>query len=118
KQKEIYNTVLKAQLAACEISKPGTRVGDIDSAARNVIANAGFGEYFTHRIGHGLGIDVHEFPSMNATNEMVLEKGMAYTIEPGIYHPEIGGVRIEDDIVITSNGAEILTKFPKELIIL
>ncbi len=116
-QREVYDTVLKAQLAAVDICKPGTRIGDIDRAARTIISNAGFGEYFTHRIGHGLGIDVHEFPSMNETNDMLLQKGMVFTIEPGIYAPEIGGVRIEDDMIITADGAQTLTKFPKELLI-
>ncbi|WP_449537241.1 M24 family metallopeptidase [Ferdinandcohnia sp. Marseille-Q9671] len=115
-QRDVYDTVLKAQLAAVNISKPGTKVGDIDRAARTIISDAGYGEYFTHRIGHGLGIDVHEFPSMNETNNMLLQKGMAYTIEPGIYVPEIGGVRIEDDMLITADGSETLTKFPKELL--
>ncbi|MFT4415163.1 M24 family metallopeptidase [Fredinandcohnia humi] len=117
KQKEVYNTVLKAQLAAVNACKPGRRVGDIDRTARTIISEAGYGEYFTHRIGHGLGIDVHEFPSMNENNDMLLQKGMSFTIEPGIYVPEIGGVRIEDDMIITSDGAETLTSFPKELII-
>lgn len=115
KQQEIYDTVLKAQLAAVEASKPGTEIGKIDKAARDIIAAAGYGEYFTHRIGHGLGIDVHEFPSLNATNTNPLRTGMCYTIEPGIYIPEIGGVRIEDDIYITDSSAEVLTKYPKEL---
>ncbi|WP_453994452.1 M24 family metallopeptidase [Bacillus nitroreducens] len=116
-QRQVYDTVLKAQLASIQACKPGTRVGDIDIAARSIISDAGYGEYFTHRIGHGLGIDVHEFPSMNETNDMPLQKGMVFTIEPGIYVPEIGGVRIEDDMLITADGAQTLTSFPKELII-
>lgn len=115
KQREIYDTVLKAQVAAVEASKPGTEIGKIDRTARDIITAAGYGEYFTHRIGHGLGIDVHEFPSLNATNINQLRTGMTYTIEPGIYVPEIGGVRIEDDIYITDSGCEVLTKYPKEL---
>lgn len=115
KQKEIYETVLRAQKAAVEASRPGVAIGSIDTIARDIITEAGFGEYFTHRIGHGLGIDVHEFPSMNATNTMLLQKGMSYTVEPGIYVPSIGGVRIEDDLLITEDGVEILTSYPKEL---
>lgn len=115
KQREVYETVLKAQLAAVEASKPGIEIGKIDKAARDIITAAGYGEYFTHRIGHGLGIDVHEYPSLNATNSNPLRTGMTYTIEPGIYVPEIGGVRIEDDIYITDSGTEVLTKYPKEL---
>ncbi|MGM7682118.1 M24 family metallopeptidase [Cytobacillus sp. Hm23] len=117
-QQQIYETVLKAELAALEASKPGVEVGKVDKTARDIITSAGYGEYFTHRIGHGLGIEVHEYPSMSATNNMLLQPGMVYTIEPGIYIPEIGGVRIEDDVVITENGIDTLTKFPKELTII
>lgn len=115
KQREIYETVLKAELAALEASKPGNRVGDLDSVARDIITDAGYGENFPHRIGHGLGINVHEFPSMSHTNDGILREGMTYTIEPGIYIPEIGGVRIEDDVLITKDGCETLTSYPKEL---
>lgn len=115
KQKEIYDTVLKAQLAAIEASKPGAAAADIDLTARRIIADAGYGEYFPHRLGHGLGISVHEYPSMTETNQLKLEEGMVYTIEPGIYVPEIAGVRIEDDVYITKQGVQVLTKYPKEL---
>ncbi|OZU87715.1 peptidase M24 family protein [Virgibacillus indicus] len=115
KQKEIYNTVLKAQLASLEASKPGARIGDLDKAARDVITETGYGDYFPHRIGHGMGINVHEFPSMSHLNDGILKEGMVYTIEPGIYLPGVGGVRIEDDVLITKDGFETLTKFPKEL---
>ncbi|WP_044894511.1 M24 family metallopeptidase [Bacillus alveayuensis] len=114
-QKEIYQTVLKAQLTAIDACKPGVEIGQIDKTARTVIEQAGYGEYFTHRVGHGLGIDVHEYPSMNSTNTTPLQQGMVFTIEPGIYIPDIGGVRIEDDVLITKDGVEILTKYPKEL---
>jgi len=115
KQKEIYDIVLKAQLAAIEASKPGATAAEVDLTARRIIADAGYGEYFPHRLGHGLGIGVHEYPSMTETNQLVIEEGMVYTIEPGIYVPDVAGVRIEDDIYITADGAKILTKFPKEL---
>lgn len=115
KQREIYDTVLKAQLAAVEASKPGVTCSEVDLTARKIIADAGYGEYFPHRLGHGLGISVHEYPSLTETNDLILEKGMVYTIEPGIYVPGIAGVRIEDDVYVTENGVEILTKFPKEL---
>jgi len=114
-QKEIYNTVLAAQLASLEESKPGNRIGDLDKIARDTITDAGYGDLFPHRIGHGLGINVHEFPSMSHLNDDLLKEGMTYTIEPGIYDPNVGGVRIEDDVLITNNGAETLTKYPKEL---
>jgi len=114
-QQEIYETVLKAQLAAIDASKQGVTASKVDLAARNIIAEAGYGEYFPHRLGHGLGISVHEYPSMTETNQLVLEEGMVYTIEPGIYVPNIAGVRIEDDIYITADGVKVLTKYPKEL---
>ncbi|WP_078434558.1 M24 family metallopeptidase [Metabacillus halosaccharovorans] len=117
-QKNIYETVLKAQMAALEASKEGTRIGDLDTIARNIIEDAGFGENFPHRLGHGLGINVHEYPSMSFTNDEYLKVGMVYTIEPGIYLPKIGGVRIEDDVVITEQGYETLTKFPKEFTVI
>lgn len=115
KQKEIYETVLRAQLAAIEASKAGTACADVDLTARNIIEQAGYGEFFPHRLGHGLGISVHEYPSVTETNPLILKPGMVYTIEPGIYVPNVAGVRIEDDVLITENGVEVLTKFPKEL---
>ncbi|GAA0600775.1 di/tri-peptidase [Virgibacillus siamensis] len=114
-QEKIYNTVLAAEKKAIDESVVGTPVGKIDLAARNPIEQAGYGDYFTHRIGHGLGIEAHEYPSMHNKNELPLKPGMCYTIEPGIYVPGTGGVRIEDMIFMTENGAETLTKFPKEL---
>lgn len=116
-QNQIYQTVLKGQLEAIKHSVPGTALGHLDTYARDIITEAGYGQYFTHRLGHGLGIDVHEYPSLNETNQMLLTKGMVYTIEPGIYVPHIGGVRIEDDIAITETGHEVLTKFTKDLLI-
>lgn len=118
KQREIYETVLKAELAAVEACRPGVVIGSLDDTARSIIADAGYGQYFTHRLGHGLGISVHEFPSMNATNAATLQKGMVFTIEPGIYVPDVAGVRIEDDVLITEDGVDILTKYPKELLII
>jgi Xaa-Pro dipeptidase len=115
KQKEIYDTVLRGQLAALEASKPGASAAEVDLTARRIIAEAGYGEYFPHRLGHGLGISVHEYPSMTETNQLIIEEGMVYTIEPGIYVPDVAGVRIEDDVYITADGAKVLTKFPKEL---
>lgn len=116
-QKEIYNTVLAAEQKAIEASTVGTRIGNVDLAARNHIEQAGYGKYFTHRVGHGIGIDVHEHPSIHSNNELLLQKGMAYTIEPGIYVPNIGGVRIEDMVIVTENGVDVLTKAPKELLV-
>jgi Xaa-Pro dipeptidase len=114
-QREIYKTVLNAQVAALNVCKPGEEIGLIDRTARGVITEQGYGSYFTHRIGHGLGIDVHEYPSMTSTNTVQLQKGMVFTIEPGIYVPGVGGVRIEDDVLITESGFETLTAYPKDL---
>lgn len=114
-QSKIYHTVLKGQLAALEASKPGATAMEVDLAARNVIREAGYGDYFPHRLGHGLGISIHEYPSLTETNPLVIQEGMVYTIEPGIYVPNVAGVRIEDDVYVTKDGVEILTKFPKEL---
>ncbi|PKR79282.1 peptidase M24 family protein [Halalkalibacillus sediminis] len=118
-QKKIYETVLEAELAGLDACKIGEPLGSIDQAARNVITEAGYGEYFTHRIGHGLGIDVHEYPSMASNNQLPLRKGMTFTIEPGIYLPGVGGVRIEDDVYMSEEDGPVrLTEYPKELIIL
>ncbi|MGG5254787.1 M24 family metallopeptidase [Neobacillus sp. SM06] len=115
KQKELYDTVLKAQLAAIEASKPGKSAAEVDLTARRMISEAGYAEFFPHRLGHGLGISVHEYPSITETNNLKLEEGMVFTIEPGIYVPEVAGVRIEDDVYITENGVRVLTHYPKEL---
>lgn len=115
KQREIYEAVLAANLAGIAATKAGRPAKEVDQAAREVIEQAGYGEYFTHRVGHGLGIEVHEFPSMHGNNEQEMVPGMAFTIEPGIYVPEVGGVRIEDDVIVTEDGVEILTSYPKDL---
>ena len=114
-KREIYETVRKAEEAAVAAVKPGVTAMALDKTARDIITEAGYGDYFTHRLGHGLGISVHEFPSITGVNDMKLETGMVFTIEPGIYHPDITGVRIEDDVVVTENGVEVLTKVPKRI---
>jgi len=114
-QENIYNTVLEAETKAIQASQNGTAVGDIDLAARRQIEQAGYGDFFVHRVGHGIGIETHEYPSMHSQNKLELKNGMCYTVEPGIYVPGQGGVRIEDMIFMTDDGAETLTKFPKEL---
>ncbi|RFU70756.1 aminopeptidase P family protein [Peribacillus saganii] len=115
KQAEIYRTVLKAQEAAASATKPGISCSELDLTARRIITEQGYGEYFPHRLGHGLGTSVHEYPSLTETNLLKLQEGMVFTIEPGIYVPGLAGVRIEDDILVTSDGFEALTKYPKTL---
>lgn len=117
-QRIIYDTVRKANEQAIAAIKAGIRAKDLDKISRDVISQAGYGEYFTHRLGHGLGISVHEFPSITGTNEMELTPGMVFTIEPGIYKGNVTGVRIEDDVVVTKTGVEVLTKFTKDLVII
>ena len=112
---EIYDIVLKANLTAIAAVKPGVKAKDIDKAARDVITEAGYGELFLHRTGHGLGLRVHEEPYITSVNELVLEEGMTFTIEPGIYIEGVGGVRIEDDILVTKDGCRILTSRSKRL---
>lgn len=114
-QIRIYETVLAANEAAIAAIRPGVTYASIDKAARDVIENAGYGQYFIHRLGHGLGIDVHEFPSVHGQNEYLLSEGNVFTVEPGIYVPGVGGVRIEDDCLVTDTGVEVLTSFPKQL---
>lgn len=115
KQREIYEAVLAANLAGIAATKPGAPAKAVDRAARDLITERGYGEYFNHRVGHGLGIEVHEFPSMHGNNDEEMVPGMVFTIEPGVYVPSVGGVRIEDDVLVTEDGVEILTSYPKEL---
>lgn len=108
---KIHEIVQAAQRAALALCRPGTTLGELDAAARNYISSHGYGENFTHSLGHGIGLDVHEFPTIKQTppfQDVVLVPGMAITIEPGIYLPGIGGIRIEDSIIITENGHENL----------
>ena len=110
KYKEIYEAVYKAQRAAIEKIKPGVKCSIIDSEARKVIARAGLEDYFIHRTGHGVGLDVHELPWLEKGSKRVLEAGMVLTIEPGVYIPDFGGVRIEDMVLVTKKGCEVLTE--------
>jgi Xaa-Pro dipeptidase len=113
--KRIYDLVKKANEAGRAAVKPGATCEDVDRAARDVIEQAGFGKYFTHRTGHGLGLDGHEPPYIVKGNKTVLQPGMTFTVEPGIYIEGKGGVRIEDDVLVTKDGGESLTTFPREL---
>jgi Xaa-Pro dipeptidase len=116
--KEIYEAVRRANAAGRATVKPGVAAQDVDRAAREVIEQAGYGAYFTHRTGHGLGIEGHEPPYIVKGNVQPLEAGMVFTIEPGIYIPGLGGVRIEDDVIVTGHGLECLTTFARELTII
>ncbi|WP_040329361.1 M24 family metallopeptidase [Clostridium ihumii] len=118
KMKEIYNVVLKAQEAALKAVKPGISCYDLDKIARDIITEAGYGEYFGHGLGHGVGRVVHELPMVNFRSKEILKPGMVITDEPGIYIPNFGGVRIEDIILVTEDGYEVFSKSPKELICL
>ncbi|AJD55853.1 dipeptidase [Streptococcus mutans UA159-FR] len=115
-KKDIYNICLEAQLTALDFIKPGVSAAQVDAAARSVIEKAGYGDYFNHRLGHGIGMGLHEFPSIMAGNDMLLEEGMCFSVEPGIYIPEKVGVRIEDCGHVTKNGFEVFTQTPKELL--
>ncbi len=114
----VYNVVKKAQEAAIEKAAAGVRAGDVDSAARRVIEKEGYGPYFTHRTGHGLGLEVHEPPYMHGANDDSLREGDVVTIEPGIYLPGRWGVRIEDDVLIKKGGCELLSVRETEMTVI
>jgi len=115
---ETYAVLQRAQRAAVEAVRPGVTAEQVDAAARDVIAAAGFGEFFIHRTGDGIGLDVHEEPYIIAGNALALEPGMAFRVEPGIYQPGRWGARIEDIVVVTEGGVEALNNRPHELVIL
>ena len=117
-QAEIYNTILKANQALIDQAKAGLGFRDFDKIPRDIIIEAGYGDYFTHGIGHGIGLDIHEEPYFSQTSKEVIKSGMVLTDEPGIYIEGKYGVRIEDDILITETGCELLTLAPKELIVI
>jgi Xaa-Pro dipeptidase len=114
--KRMYDTVLRANEAARNVAAPGVQMGVVDRAARDVIKEAGYGEYFIHRTGHGLGLDTHEpIPQIAQGVTDLLEPGMVFTVEPGIYVPGLGGVRIEDNVLVTPTGLETLTSYRRSL---
>lgn len=106
----IYTVVLQAQARAIATVRPGVAVKEVDAAARSFIAGAGFGKEFNHGLGHGIGLQVHEAPDIRATSADILQAGMVFTIEPGIYIPGLGGVRLEDNILVTPDGHEVLSQ--------
>ncbi len=111
----VYESVRRANQAGREACRPGATAGEVDAAARSVIEAAGYGQQFIHRTGHGLGIEAHEEPYISAGSQVRLEPGMTFTIEPGVYLTGVGGVRIEDDMLVTAEGAESLSGYPREL---
>ncbi|GAN34130.1 MAG: aminopeptidase P family protein [Candidatus Brocadia sp. AMX2] len=113
--KKIYQIVLDAQHFAIDSVRPGQMAKDIDGAARNYIKKKGFGKCFGHGVGHGIGLEVHEGPTINSRSKEILEEDMIFTIEPGIYIPGWGGVRIEDMVLVTSDGCDVLSRVPKKL---
>ncbi len=115
KLRKIYNIVLKAQLAAIRKIKPGVSLKEVDRAARSVIDSAGYGKYFGHGLGHGFGLEIHETPFISPIKDGTLQANMVVTVEPGIYLPDWGGVRIEDDVLVTKDGHRVMSDLPKNI---
>jgi Xaa-Pro aminopeptidase len=114
KLRQIFDIVLEAHDAALAFIRPEMAICDLDAVARDFISMAGYGEYFGHGLGHGVGLEIHEYPAITSRSDQKLCEGMVFTIEPGIYIPDVGGVRIEDTIVVTADGYELLTSIPKQ----
>jgi Xaa-Pro aminopeptidase len=120
KVQKIYKTVLKAQETAIKKIKPGIKASEIHQVCVDIFLKAGYdvgNKGFVHNTGHGIGIDIHEKPYLSKSSEDVLRKGMIFTVEPGLYYSGLGGVRIEDDVLVTEKGCENLTNYPKQFII-
>lgn len=115
KQEQVYETVREAQQKGIAALRVGTSASEVDAAAREYITERGFGKYFTHNTGHGVGLEIHELPNFSAASEDILRENMVVTVEPGIYIEKWGGVRIEDMVVVGQRGAEVLSKVPKDL---
>lgn len=112
---EVYNIVREAQLAGIEAIAPGKPLKDVDAAARQVIEDAGYGDYFGHGLGHGIGLEIHESPTLSHRSEGALREGQVVTVEPGVYLPGVGGIRIEDDVLVTAKGHRKLSTLPTDL---
>lgn len=115
KFRRLYEIVLKAQTRAIAAIRPGVETQEVDQVARRVIADAGYGRHFGHGLGHGIGLEVHEAPRLSTNSTAVLKRGMVVTVEPGVYFPGWGGIRIEDDVLVTRDGHEVLTHVGKQL---
>jgi Xaa-Pro aminopeptidase len=113
--RRMYLSVLAAQREGIAAIKPGVRMCDVDGKARRVLKRAGMGRQFSHGLGHGIGLDIHEAPRLSAREKEPLEAGMVVTVEPGVYLPGIGGIRIEDDVLVTDTGQRALTSLPTEI---
>jgi len=116
KARSLYQAVLEAQQAAKQAIRPGVRAGDVDQAARRTLKAFKLDKYFTHSTGHGLGLEVHEMPRLGKNEETILRQGMILTVEPGVYIEDFGGIRIEDDVVVTAKGCDDLTTAPREFL--
>lgn len=112
---KLYKVVLEANLAGIAAVRPGATLGDVDYATRSVIENAGYGQYFIHRTGHGIGSEVHEFLDVAQNSTTIIKEGMCFSIEPGIYIEGLGGIRIEDIVCVDKNGANVLNSYPKTI---
>ena len=117
RHREVYEQVLKAELESISFMKPGVSGKEVDARAREVLDEKGLAKHFGHGLGHGLGLAVHDYGGLNTRSTDILEPGNVYTVEPGVYIEGFGGCRIEDDVVVTSDGVEVLTHFPRELIL-
>ena len=116
---EMVHAVVEAAVqAAMRAARPGVQAKVVDAAARDVIADAGYGEYFVHRTGHGMGVEVHEQPYLTSVSETVLETGMVFSIEPGIYLPGRFGIRLEDIVILREDGPEIFSDLPRDLTVI
>lgn len=115
KLEHVYEVVLRAQLRAIGKVRPGVKAHDVDAEARSALEEAGFGQFFSHGLGHGIGLEIHEGPGLRQQSEAILQPGMVVTVEPGVYLPDWGGVRIEDDVLVTPDGCEVLTSLKKDL---
>ena len=118
RHREVYDQVLKAQLAAIEALQPGTAAKDVDQLSRSILAEKDLDKYFGHGLGHGLGRAVHDYGGLGPTSTDTIEAGQVWTVEPGVYIEGFGGVRIEDDVHVTESGPELLTHYTKELLVI